>query len=408
MNVGILIVETEQVSRCPETFSTAVLPPEKGSTALGFHTFIWAMHPRLFSAKWLCAMVALVFASTGFHNRAAGGIQIEKVFGPETATGPYKHPAAIAELKNGDLYLAYYGGAGEYATETSVFGSRRAKNSRTWAKPEPIARNPFHSMGNPVVWQAPDDIVWLFFVVRPGATWSTSRIMAKISRDAARTWSEPFVVTWEAGTMVRSRPIALDDGAYLLPIYHETGADTEMTGPDTTSLFLRFDPQAKLWTESNRVRSRLGNLQPAVVQISGAHLLAFCRRGGDYEPGNDGNVVRTESRDGGKTWTDGVETEFPNPNAAIEMIRLRNGHLLLVYNHSANDRTPLTAAISTDGGKTFPHRRNIADGPGDFAYPSAVESQDGKIHLTYTSDERTVIRHAVFTEEAILGEGSQR
>ncbi len=146
----------------------------------------------------------------------------------------------------------------------------------------------------------------------------------------------------------------------------------------------------------------MGNLQPAAVQLSGNHLLAFCRRGGDYEPGNDGNVVRTESLDGGRTWSPGIETEFPNPNAAVELIRLRNGHLLFVYNNSANDRTPLTAAISTDGGKSFPHKRNVAEGPGDFAYPSAVESQDGLIHITYTSDERTVIRHATLREEAIL------
>jgi len=336
-------------------------------------------------------------------DKAANEIRTEKVFGPETPTGTYKHPASMTELKNGDLYLAYYGGQGEYAVETSVFGSRLAKGSSTWTKPEAIARNPVHSMGNPVVWEASDGVVWLFFVVRPGATWSTSRIMAKISRDGARTWSEPFVVTWEAGTMVRSRPITLADGSYLLPIYHETGADPEFTAPDTSSLFLRFNPSTKEWTESNRVRSRIGNLQPAVVQLSDTHLLAFCRRGGDYEPGNDGNVVRTESNDGGKTWSPGTETEFPNPNAAVELIRLRNGHLLFVYNNSANDRTPLTAAISTDNGQTFPYKRNIAEGDGDFAYPSAIEAQDGLIHITYTSDERTVIRHAVLKEEAILG-----
>src|SRR6478735_2592160 len=119
-------------------------------------------------------------------------IHTEKIFGPETPTGKYKHPACITELSNGDLYLTYYGGAGEYARETSVFGSRRAKGSSNWSKPEAIARNPFQSMGNPVIWEGPDRTVWLFFVVRPGATWSTSRIMAKISNDAAQTWSDAF------------------------------------------------------------------------------------------------------------------------------------------------------------------------------------------------------------------------
>jgi predicted neuraminidase len=143
-------------------------------------------------------------------------------------------------------------------------------------------------------------------------------------------------------------------------------------------------------------------LQPAVVELEPGRLLALCRRGGDYEPGDDGNVVRTESMDGGRTWSAGVETEFANPNAAVELIKLRNGHLLFLYNDSQVERTPLRAAISTDGGRTWPHQRNLAEGPGSFSYPTAVQTRDNRIHVMFTSDERTVIRHAVFPESAIL------
>ncbi|MBM3845512.1 MAG: hypothetical protein FJ405_04385, partial [Verrucomicrobia bacterium] len=167
-----------------------------------------------------------------------------------------------------------------------------------------------------------------------------------------------------------------------------------------------FDPKTGAWKESNRVRSRIGNLQPAAAIVRDDHLIALCRRGGDYEPGNDGFVVRTESFDGGHTWSQGTETAFPNPNASVELIRLNSGRLLAVINDSMTDRTPLTALISEDGGKTFPHRRNLAEGPGDFAYPTAIQTREGRIHVTYTSDERTVIRRAIFDESAILGESS--
>jgi len=346
----------------------------------------------------------LLAASCGLTGGAAEPppIEIRKVFGPETDTGPYKHPSSFTELDNGDLYLAYYGGAGEYARSTSVFGSRLARGSGQWTEPVAIARNPYQSMGNPVVWQAPDGALWLYYVVRFGETWSTSRIMAKLSRDRGATWSDAMMVTFEEGTMVRSRPIALADGRYLLPIYHETGADTEKTGADTSSLFLKFDPKRGICTRSNKVYSRLGNLQPAVVALSDTRLMALCRRGGDYEPGDDGYVVRTDSYDGGETWTQGVETEFPNPNAAVELIRLRNGHLLFVYNDSMDDRTPLAMALSTDGGDSWPHRRNLVSGPGSFAYPTALQASDGRIHVMFTSDERSTIRHAVFEESAVL------
>jgi predicted neuraminidase len=325
-------------------------------------------------------------------------LRIETLFGPETPTGPYKHPSSITELDNGDLLLAYFGGGGEYELETAVFGSRLESGSKRWTDPVRLAGNPMYSMGNPVIWQAPDRRVWLFFVVRPGATWSTSRIGAKVSDDAGRTWTDTFMITFDEGTMVRSRPIVLHDGHYLLPIYHETGADTEMTAPDTSSIFLRFDPLTKQWSRSNPVYSRMGNLQAAVVELTPGHLLALCRRGGDYQPGNDGYVVKTESRDGGKTWSPGMETDFPNPNAAVELLRLRNGNLLFIYNHSMERRSPLRAVLSTDGGRTWSRRLDIASGPGSYSYPTAIETRDGRIHVTFTSDGRTVIRRAIFEE----------
>ena len=109
-------------------------------------------------------------------------------------------------------------------------------------------------------------------------------------------------------------------------------------------------------------------------------------------------MVRTESHDGGDTWSPGVDTEFPNPNAAVEFIRLKSGALLLIYNNSMGDRTPLRMALSLDGGKSFPYQKNLVEGPGSFSYPTAIQTRDGKIHVTYTSDERTTIRHATLEE----------
>ena len=163
-------------------------------------------------------------ALVGAWAAADSKITIERVFGPEIP-GKYKHPASITELHNGDLYLAYYGGSGEYGADSGVYAARLRKGETKWSRPERIAPPPKWPEGNAVVWQAPDGIVWLFSVVRPGATWSTSRIVTRTSSDGAKSWSEPQPLTTEAGTMVRSKPIVLASGDYLLPIYHETGND---------------------------------------------------------------------------------------------------------------------------------------------------------------------------------------
>jgi predicted neuraminidase len=340
-------------------------------------------------------------AKSGGGMKAA--VPVKRVFGPEHPGGRYKHPASITQLANGDLYLAYYTGSGEYGDDTAVYGARLPKGKSEWTTPGPIADTPYRSEGNPVVWQAPDGKVWLFYVVRYGKTWSTSLIQAKISSDGAKTWSDPMLVTMTQGMMVRGRPLALPDGDILLPAYHETGHDTESVGPDSCSLFFRWDAKKHTWTETNRITSRVGNIQPAVDRVKDDYLVAYCRRGGDYSDRPDGRIVRSESRDGGRTWSKGAETEFKNPNAAVEFLRLKSGNLLLIFNDSTKGRTPLTAALSTDGDKTYPHRRNLIEGPGDFAYPYAIQADDGKIHLIFTSDRRTTIYHTVFEEGDVIG-----
>ncbi|MCC6591058.1 MAG: exo-alpha-sialidase [Bryobacterales bacterium] len=332
----------------------------------------------------------------------AAEVRTEKLFGPETPTGRYKHPACIEQLDNGDLYLVWYGGGGEYAESTAIFASRRPAGSNSWTRPRKIASDPFRSLGNGVIWQGPDKRVWLFYVVRYGETWSSSRIQMKISTDRGETWSDPSVLASEPGMMVRNRPILLANGDYLLPVYHETGDDREVVGPNSTSRFLRFNPKTRQWTESGIIRSPKGNIQPAPVQIDANHLIAYCRRGGGYGPGTEGFLIRSESRDGGNTWTPGVDSKFPNPNSAVDFLRLRNGHLLLIYNHSGAERTPLRVAISTDNDKSYPHFKDIGVGPHDYAYPIVIQLHDGRIAALYTSEKRTQINLTTFDEADIL------
>ncbi len=51
--------------------------------------------------------------------------------------------------------------------------------------------------------------------------------------------------------------------------------------------------------------------------------------------------------------------------------------------------------------RTYSRKKDIVTGPGSYAYPSAIQTADGKIHVVFTSEERTVILHAVFEEDAI-------
>jgi predicted neuraminidase len=376
----------------------------------------------------LAALLAAGSASSAAQSspRVQRSLPTEVVADRSVPTGQYKHPAAVTELANGDLLVAWYGGDGEYAPNTGVYGvclpagnrnlgsNRQVASNRQgglgahWSTPVLLARDPFRSVGNPVVWQAPTingqpGWVWLFYVVRFGDTWAYSRIAAKVSKDGARTWSDASLISLDEGLLVRGKPITLSNGDTLLPVYREVAEDRESVGPDTVSLFLRHQPKDNTWTVSAPIRSAMGNLQPAPAEVAPGRLLAFCRRGGDYQPNPNGWVVYAESSDFGATWSPGrpLAPHFPNPNASVELLALRNGHLLLVYNHSHGSRSPLSLALSEDGGKSWKVGLDIATGAQDYAYPYAIQASDDRIHLVYTSHRRSQVNRAVFTEDEI-------
>ena len=84
-------------------------------------------------------------------------------------------------------------------------------------------------------------------------------------------------------------------------------------------------------------------------------------------------------------------------------IALRNGDYLLgVYHETGGDRE----SVGPDTSSFF--LRLKKDKTGDTAaYPVAIQSSDGSIHVLYTSERLTMINHAIFDEAAILNQQPQ-
>ncbi len=86
-------------------------------------------------------------------------------------------------------------------------------------------------------------------------------------------------------------------------------------------------------------------------------------------------------------------TNVANPNSGCDAITLADGRLLLVYNDSSTERTPLRVAISDDAHNWRPIL-SLETGQGEYSYPSLIQSRDGAVHIVYTW-RRTHIKHAV-------------
>lgn len=65
----------------------------------------------------------------------------------------------------------------------------------------------------------------------------------------------------------------------------------------------------------------------------------------------------------------------------------------------------MTAYLSDDDGKTFPHRMLLCD-DGQISYPSATLGKNGSIYIVYDQGRGVISQHTIFlskvTEEDIL------
>jgi predicted neuraminidase len=332
---------------------------------------------------------AVILCLAGSPRRAEGGAPMfdSQLIFDHIEGNPSSHAATLTELPNGDIMAAWYSGAYERARDVAVFYSILPKGGGQWSKPLILHDTITRSEGNPVLFTGKDGRVWFFFVTMFGETWADCRIYYKTSADGGKTWSAQKTLIEELGWMTRNRPLELADGTLILPIYNET---------TWTPAFMATKDGGATWRFLARdIKVPGGAIQPAIIKRADGSLLALLRTG---EAG--GNIWSIESADGGKTWAEPARTKLPNPNAGIDMVKLANGHALLVFNDSPYDRTPLSVALSEDEGKTWPYVVKLEKTYGEFSYPAVIQSSDGTIHVVYTY-KRTSIKHASFNEEWI-------
>jgi predicted neuraminidase len=290
---------------------------------------------------------------------------------------PECHAATIAVV-GATLVAAWFGGTGEKFPDVGIWLSRRAKAGGAWSVPVRVAKVAEIAHWNPVLLSVPDGAVHLWFKVGVDVphweTWST------ISRDAGETWETPRPLfdgdTGGGRGPVKNKPIVLSDGTWL------AGASTERT---TWEGFVdRSDDQGKTWTASAYFdRTALGPehgvIQPTLWESAPGIVHALMRSSCGYAP-------RTDSIDGGRTWSPLVRTVLPNNNSGLDLVRLDDGTLALVSNPIEKDwgiRTPLRLSLSFDNGHTWPESLDLETDDGEYSYP-AIVAEGRTLFVAYT------------------------
>ncbi len=176
-------------------------------------------------------------------------------------------------------------------------------NGRTWSTAKVIADEPGVDDRNVAIAVLPDG-TWL-------ACYNTytkdhvSRCMVTSTRDGGATWQKPIQMS-DRDARTRAAAILLSTGDLLIPIYF---------APGNGAVAARSSDGGKTWTLAGvpDVEGFVGD-EWSALEVEKGRIVGLSRNNG----GRDGFFWKTESRDGGRTWTKPVKTNvqsqrYPSP-----------------------------------------------------------------------------------------------
>jgi predicted neuraminidase len=300
----------------------------------------------------------------------------------------FNHAPSVVLLPDGHLLAVWFSGPFEASVNQLILGSFSSDEGRTWSLPEVVQDFPRKSDFDPAFIRD-GNRVWFFFSagrwnrypdVRDSAhevgVQSFSTYM-RYSDDSGQSWSPPVAITPQHGS--RTNGIKLSTGELLLPMEDFVGHEASV---------LKSREGGKNWKLVGRVTSPAGADEPTIAELSSGSVLMILRT-------HDGNLWKSVSKDRGETWSAAEKTGLTGTPTSANLLRLRDGRLVLTHDENPRYRTPLTMRVSEDDGMTWGEPLVLAEtfipDPKDpiwsaqVTYPSVAELADGTLVVVWAA-----------------------
>jgi len=340
----------------------------------------------------VCFALTLLLCGLPAQAQSAKSLNINALTPPslELMPGPHYWPRVriwqgipgITIAPNGRLWATWYTGLlGEGKGQNYAVLVTSDDDGKTWSKPVAVfdpSRNFLNAdTGDPMLWTDPSGKMW-WFVNRSmkvpndvtGTCWGFCTDDPNVAKPV---WHAPVLAGRGGGTL--NKPCVLADGSWL-HLFDCRQPKKEEPSLTRGAHVYRFAGYGKPFADVGcAVINESVFAEHMVVERKDKTLWMLARA-------NTG-IAQAESKDGGKTWIELAPfTQSFNVNTRFFFRRLASGNLLLVANDHPKARSNMTAMLSKDEGKTWPHKL-VLDERESVSYPDGVESQDGCIYIVY-------------------------
>jgi len=322
----------------------------------------------------LVALALVLIAADGsVADTAADSLVRHVMIEPATAETPRSDTASVAELADGRLMVVYHKyEKGKHAGKDHGFCRIWSKTSSdgglTWKEPRmliDVAEGDMNVQAPGLLRTKSGEL--LMNCLRAHAGGGSSTMCLFSSTDDGKTFTERDPI-WQVskGQLLQggaSSLMELKSGRLLLPFHGGTGTQGKQT---SSAWCLRSDDGGKTWQKSNVIElPKRGAMEASVVELANGQLLMSLRTqlGGPY---------LSRSTNGGVTWSEAVSSGLEGGESCTCLRRIPGTKEIVLFwnnstynkkHHHYGERTPLTAAISSDNGTSWQIIGKIADDP---------------------------------------------
>ena len=285
------------------------------------------------------------------------------------------HASTLVTLPDGRIMAAWFAGSAEGRPDVDIWFSVRERDG--WSPPSIAAQEAGLPHWNPVLFRDGETVLLFYKVGHAIPEWQT-RIVR--SADGGNSWSEPAeLVPGDRGGRgpVKNKPIVLEDGTWVAPASVE-GEVWDAFADLSTDRGLSWMRSGIVPIDHSVLQGK-GIIQPTLWTSEPGQVHMLLRS-------TEGYIFRSDSRDGGRTWSPAYSTGLPNNNSGIDLVKMEDGTLVLVHNPVRGNwaaRTPLVASVSRDNGVSWEQAVVLEEGEGEFSYP-AVIAEGNRCRITYT------------------------
>lgn len=320
-------------------------------------------------------------------------------------------PAVGGSADGKHVFVAWYSGGAAPGPGNYVTLSVSQDMGKTWLNDQLVVypRSSEYRLFDPAIWRDKFGQVRLFYgSAKQNLLWDGFGGVNAVE------------IKWDGNKISHSGPVRISDGVMsnkpvhlpsknmaLFPVY----IDKPLPGTKSDKAFPHDGAfiYSKDYSKSGRKLqlSPYSTIQiPEELRIHDEPQVVELNKNGEYLAmvRTTKGIYYTKSSDFGKTWSSvqPFTASGPTTSSRFYIGKLSSGNLLLVSNNSTT-RNKMTAFLSTDGGRTWPHKL-LLDARENVSYPDADQTSDGTIHVVFDRERTGAkdILYCRFTENDLL------